>query len=159
MQNCQAVNNGREGIWVSDNCIVSDCVATFNSANGIHVSRESIVRDCVTHRNRGSGIRAGNDNRIVKNLCDNNDLDGILLTSGDNRVEENHVTDGLRGIFTSLSGVNLAWLRLRCSLYFALKIPGWSPAAMGVDFGLCRACESPIGSLGDFRYFTEGQQD
>jgi len=61
----------------------------------------------VTQKNRGSGIRAGNDNRIVNNLCDDNDRDGILLTSGDNRVDENNVTDNLRGIFVSSSAGSL----------------------------------------------------
>ena len=105
VENCKGIHNGLIGINVSDNSIVYDCVATFNGSNGIKAASVCTVRDNVTQRNGASGIRVGNDNLVTGNLCDDNDRDGIRLTSGDNRVEENHVTDNeWRGIAATSSG-------------------------------------------------------
>lgn len=105
VKDCHAIANGSIGIYANDNCLISDCVATGNSSNGVKVVSVCIVRDCVIQKNGASGLRVQNDNRIIGNTVDDNDRDGIRITSGDTRVEGNHVTDNeWRGIAATSAG-------------------------------------------------------
>ena len=123
LRDCVALNNeGDEsvsfGIYVSGKSIIQGCNASGNSNTnspgtsiqgvGIFLLNEGTVKDCTVSNNGGDGIRVEHDCLVVGNSCDGNgdngDGAGIHVTSGDNRIDGNNVTDNIRGIDVDVSG-------------------------------------------------------
>jgi parallel beta-helix repeat protein len=124
--NCAAVGNGGNGIMTLSGCSVVGCSAYLNGADGIATSSGGTVSSCSAVNNGNSGISApsgctvahcsatfnglagiecGGDCLIKDNTCDSNSgAAGILVTSGDNRIDGNHCTDNGRGIEVQAAG-------------------------------------------------------
>jgi parallel beta-helix repeat protein len=94
--NCSAYSN-TNGITASSGSTVVDCSARFNSTNGIVAASGSTISGCTASQNL-TGINAASDCQIVKNTCHGNARAGILVTSSDNRIDSNQVSDNGIGI-------------------------------------------------------------
>lgn len=120
------------GIAVGPGSTVQGCNASDNGANGITVDFGSTVQACITVNNRGHGIAARNGSTIIGcsariNVFDNIQVDGdcivkdnacdnatglsgvgIHALSGDNRIENNNITDNRAGLRIDSSGNYIA---------------------------------------------------
>ena len=116
------------GITVGPGSLIAGCNASDNGTNGITVELGSTVQGCITENNRGAGILARNGTSVLNcsarqnlfdnirvegdclvsgNSCDNSsDLQGsgIYALSGDNRIENNNLTDNRVGLRINGSG-------------------------------------------------------
>jgi len=61
--------------------------------DGIDTSAESLVQDCNAGLNVGHGINASSNNRIIGNVCHENDLSGIFTSASRTLIQDNRVTD------------------------------------------------------------------
>ncbi len=117
LNGCTAFDNkGTCGICADPGTIVENCTATYNSTTnssgnggvGIMARSGSTVRGCTTKSNKGDGIQVDHDCIVTGNECDENgaygDAAGIHATGGDNRIENNNVTDNDRGIEVDVDG-------------------------------------------------------
>lgn len=123
-----ARSNRVAGIAVGPASLVTSCNASDNGTNGIMVDLGSTVQGCITENNRGDGISARNGSSILNcsariNLFDNIEVDGDCLVvnnscdnatglqgagihalTGDNRIENNNVTDNRAGLRIDAAG-------------------------------------------------------
>ena len=102
---CTAYSN-TNGIAAYSGSTVIGCSTRINATNGIIVSVGCTVGDCTAVSN-GTGINAASDCRIVNNTCQNNSFAGIYVTSTDNRIDGNSVTDNITGIRANPATGNL----------------------------------------------------
>jgi parallel beta-helix repeat protein len=117
-----ARSNRVAGIAVGPASLVSGCNASDNGTNGILVDLGSTVQQCIAENNKGHGITARNGTSIIgcsarinafdniqvdgdcivrDNACDNATgvgSSGIHVLTGDNRIENNNVTDNRMGL-------------------------------------------------------------
>ncbi len=120
---CSAYNNGRHGFSANSGSTVSQCSA-YSNTNGIVASGGTTVIHCTAYLNATNGIIANTGSRIsgctvrlndtginvasdclvVDNTCDGNDAFGLLVTSSDNRIDGNHLTDNGTGLHVSGTG-------------------------------------------------------
>lgn len=123
------VQNGSDGVHASSGCRLTGCIARTNAGNGLYVNLGGCVRGCTAHMNIQDGIKAVGHTEIVDNVAISNTGDGvevsrdcrvthntgtdngyngngagIHVTSADNRIELNHVTDNDRGIDVDFGG-------------------------------------------------------
>ncbi len=108
---CTADLNGQFGFWMESFSTVHNCTACINGSHGIFGFSGATITDCVLVSNLGSGILANADCLVRSNTCRRNGIGstdgaGIRVTSHDNRIEGNNVTDNRRGIEIS-SGPNI----------------------------------------------------
>ncbi len=122
---CSARGNGNSGIFVLRYSVVAGCIAESNGATGIYVAQGSVVVQCASHENlsRGflilgdtiafqntasknltTGITASANTLILQNRCHGNGQAGILVTSSNNRIEANHLTDNPIGLDIDAAG-------------------------------------------------------
>lgn len=123
-----ARSNRVAGIAVGPASLVSGCNASDNGTNGIVVDLGSTVQGCITENNKGHGIAARNGTSILNcsariNAFDNIQVDGdcvvsgnscdnatglggvgIHVLTGDNRIENNNLTDNRTGLKISGAG-------------------------------------------------------
>lgn len=120
--NCVAVANGIDGINFSGT--VADSRVSNNGNDGIELAPGSSVRDCRTSVNGSAGVRAGDACQVSRvnarqnqigillasasvardNLCDTNTDAGIRADLDANRIEQNTLTNNLRGLDVNASG-------------------------------------------------------
>jgi parallel beta-helix repeat protein len=95
------------------NCVASDnttsATPTASTGMGINASSGCAIHHCIARNNYGDGIRTSSDSVVEGNAADSNGIGtgggaGIHVTSSDNRVEGNNVTDNDRGIDVDVSG-------------------------------------------------------
>lgn len=121
--NCIAVNNGGSGIGTDTGCVLTGCVAATNTLAGISAGAAnriekcsatsnvvfgisavngSFIRDCNANLNVGPGIQVNFNCQVVDNTCSGNgsglNADGIVASSGQNRIDSNQVTGNRYGI-------------------------------------------------------------
>lgn len=106
---CTSHANASSGFIVGGDCTFSQCTSTNNGGSGIVTGPGSHVAHCISNANTGDGIRAVSDTVIMANICASNGLSagngaGIHVTSSDNRIEGNNVTDSDRGIDVDVAG-------------------------------------------------------
>ena len=127
-----ARSNRVAGIAVGPGSTVQGCNASDNGTNGISVDLGGTVQSCITENNRGHGIVARNGTSVVHcsariNAFDNIQIDGdcivannacdnatglqgagIHALTGDNRIENNNLTDNRVGLRIDSSGNYIA---------------------------------------------------
>ena len=114
---CTAYASGSIGILTGTSCNVVACTSSTNNGVGISVGNGSSVLDCTSRGNLTNGILASSATLIRGNHCAFNggggDGAGILVTSGDCRIEGNNCTGADRGIDVDAAGNVI--LRNTCS--------------------------------------------
>ncbi|HKQ39580.1 MAG TPA: right-handed parallel beta-helix repeat-containing protein [Verrucomicrobiae bacterium] len=123
-----ARSNKVAGIAVGPASLVTGCNGSDNGTNGISVDLGSTVQGCITENNKGHGIVARNGTSVINcsariNGADNIQVDGdcivannsvdnatalngvgIHALTGDNRIENNNVTDNRTGLRIDAAG-------------------------------------------------------
>lgn len=123
-----ARSNTVAGIAVGPASLVTGCNASDNGTNGISVDLGSTVQGCIAENNKGHGIVARNGTSVINcsariNGADNIQVDGdcivannsvdnatavngvgIHAVTGDNRIENNNVTDNRTGLRIDAAG-------------------------------------------------------
>lgn len=97
---CTANNNACGGIY-ADLCMVTGCSAQNNGYHGIEIY-SGTVSGCFVRNNNFCGICvSGGINNVIDNTCLQNNTAassywaGIVIQSGNNRVENNHVASNV----------------------------------------------------------------
>jgi len=73
-----------------------------------------------------AGLTVQHDNRVIGNTLDNNGLSNIRLTSGDNIIDSNHITDADIGVdFASTGSAYRNNTAAGNDVAFALPRLGW----------------------------------
>lgn len=82
---------------INDSCRVVDCRAIYNYGNGFHVNQDSHLAGNIANENRGGAgiLVTGGDNWIDDNFLEGNTL-GIVVKCGDNLVVKNVIREGLQ---------------------------------------------------------------
>ena len=106
VQDRTARDNLGDGIQVGIASMVTSCVAYRNGdalgEDGIVAGTGSAVTDSISRFNWEDGIQVSSDSYVARNNCDSNGQSGsgagVRVTSSDNRIEANNVTDNVVGI-------------------------------------------------------------
>jgi parallel beta-helix repeat protein len=122
VKDCFARSNRVAGLTVGPGSLVTGCNASDNGTNGITVDLGSTVQGCIAENNRGDGINGRNGTSVIGcstriNAFDNIEVDGDCLVAnntcdnatglqgtgihaltGDNRIENNNLTDNRAGL-------------------------------------------------------------
>jgi len=104
---CNASDNGTNGIIVDLGSTVQGCIAENNRGDGISARNGSSVLNCSARVNMFDNIEVDGDCTVVNNSCDNAaglQGTGIRVLTGDNRIENNNVTDNRAGLRIDGSG-------------------------------------------------------
>lgn len=101
VQGCNASDNSGTGITVDLGSAVQSCIAVNNSSNGIVARNGSTVLGCSSRINGRDNIQVDGDCIVKDNACDNATTlvgVGIHALTGDNRIENNNITDNRAGL-------------------------------------------------------------
>lgn len=106
---CTTAGNAAHGISAGNGSTLTACTSSGNTGDGIVAGSGCAITHCTVRRNTGDGIEVFGDGHVLGNTCDSNgvtpgDAAGIHVTSSDNRIEGNNVTDNDRGIQADTSG-------------------------------------------------------
>ena len=97
-----AVSNTSDGIVGSSGTTVRSCNSNLNGGAGITADSLATISDCITNFNVGDGIRVSSACRVVNNTSTMNGTSGVAagihVTSGNNRIDGNHVGSNDIGI-------------------------------------------------------------
>ncbi len=105
LTNCTSIFNATDGISVGQGSTVTFSISRSNSGNGIVGGAACTIQQCTSSSNLGDGILVSVDARVMNNSCDGQSGGaGIRVTSEDNRIDSNHVTDNDRGIEVTAGG-------------------------------------------------------
>lgn len=107
VQGCNASDNLFNGIQVDLGSAVQACIAVNNRSNGIVARNGTTVIGCSSRVNGLDNIQVDGDCIVKDNACDNaTGLQGvgIHVLSGDNRIENNNITDNRAGLRINLAG-------------------------------------------------------
>jgi len=104
IKNCTLYQNLGDGIS-ADGCSITNCTSAFNQGNGILADRSEIT-GCTVGENGADGLHIGENCTVLTNACNSNGFDGagIYVTTGGNRIEDNHCTGNGRGIDVGSAG-------------------------------------------------------
>ncbi len=165
-------NTSSFGIRAGGEATVIRCTASANTSTnaaptgstggGISVSNSSTVKDCTVTGNMGDGILLTFDSHAIGNTADSNGSSvgsgaGIHMTSTDNRVEGNHVTDNDRGIEAdsggsailrnTASGNSVNWEIAAGNVFFAINAAVTGAAVSGSSGGTAPGSLDPSVNL------------
>jgi parallel beta-helix repeat protein len=107
VQGCNASDNGTNGISVDFGSTVQSCIAENNRGHGIVARNGSSIINCSARLNAFDSIQVDGDCIAANNSCDNaTGLQGVGIhaLSGDNRIENNNLTDNRAGLRIDGSG-------------------------------------------------------
>jgi len=111
VSDCCSSDNGGAGVNVGTSSTVVRCVCA-NNVEGVITGSASLVADCVCSSNQSHGIQVNQDCHVRGSLCNGNGTagtgSGIIATSSDNRIEDNHCTNNRVGISAGTSGSFIA---------------------------------------------------
>jgi len=98
---CNASDNGTNGVTVELGSTVQGCIAENNKGDGISARNGSSVLNCSVRINMFDNIQVDGDCVVSGNSCDNStgfQGTGIHALTGDNRIENNNLTDNRTGL-------------------------------------------------------------
>lgn len=107
VQGCNASDNQNSGITVDLGSAVQSCIAVNNRSNGIAARNGTTIIGCSARVNGLDNIQVDGDCIVKDNACDNaTGLSGVGIhaLTGDNRIENNNLTDNRTGLRIDGSG-------------------------------------------------------
>jgi parallel beta-helix repeat protein len=107
VEGCNASDNGTNGITVDLGSTVQGCITENNKGDGINARNGTTVVNCSARLNAFDNIQVDGDCIVANNACDNAtglSGSGIHALTGDNRIENNNLTDNRRGLLIDGSG-------------------------------------------------------
>jgi parallel beta-helix repeat protein len=111
IQGCNASDNLASGISVDLGSTVQASIAVNNRSNGIVARNGSTIIGCSSRINGLDNIQVDGDCIVRDNACDNaTGLSGVGIhaLTGDNRIENNNITDNRAGLRLDGSGSYIA---------------------------------------------------
>lgn len=114
VQNCNLNDNFENGILAGNGSTITGCTSSSNRFDGIQTGYGSTVSGNACRNNLGDGIEIAGDCSVVNNTCDGNGSGAGNFGAnihvrtdpngpGDNRIENNNVTDGDVGLFIEVA--------------------------------------------------------
>ena len=101
---CTAKSNA-DGIIAFGDALIKECTSSQNTGSGINGQQGTTIIDCVANDNGADGIIVLSQSVVRGNTCNGNVSDGIFVsTSGNNRIEGNHMFGNGRGLNVSGPG-------------------------------------------------------
>ncbi|MFM9957443.1 MAG: right-handed parallel beta-helix repeat-containing protein [Phycisphaerales bacterium] len=96
--NCTSRDNG-DGIIAFGDSLIKDCSTVSNTGYGINGQQGTTIIDCIASENGSDGIIVLSQSLVRGNTCTGNTSDGIFVSSsGENRIEGNHMAGNGRGL-------------------------------------------------------------
>lgn len=127
VQGCNASDNLVNGILVDLGSSVQACIAVNNRSNGIVTRNGTTVIGCSARLNGLDNIQVDGDSIVKDNACDQANAVtgvGIHALTGDNRIENNNVTDNRVGLKIDGSGNYVASNTVRNNTTNYVIVPG-----------------------------------
>ncbi len=111
IQGCNASDNLASGITVDFGSTVQACIAVNNRSNGIVARNGTTIIGCSSRVNGLDNIQVDGDCIVRDSACDNaTSLQGVGIhaLTGDNRIENNNITDNRVGLKLDSAGSYIA---------------------------------------------------
>ncbi len=98
--------SGSQGVFVSEEAVITECIAVGNTFNGFLTSNGAIVKDCIAEGNASSGFAIGNGSQVIGVTANNNGIHGVSIGLSGSVISSNAYQNGAIG-FAGSSGVSV----------------------------------------------------